>query len=69
MSCEKYKFELKECEEGVIHLPRSIIGKAAVLRDTTLDEDGTKEYIFSEDIAKYILAHQADHTHEDGHKH
>ena len=69
MSCEKYKFRIAACKEGVVYLPQSIFEKARSDGETTGNEDGSEDYMFVEDINKYLLEHQANHTHEDGHKH
>ncbi len=69
MSCEKYKFRIAACKEGVVYLPQSIFEKARSDGGTTGNEDGSEDYMFVEDINKYLLEHQANHTHEDGHKH
>ena len=69
MSCEKYKFRIEECGEGVVFLPKSIFEKARSDGETTVSDDGSEDYMLAEGIAKYILDYQANHTHEDGHKH
>ena len=69
MSCEKYKFRIEECKEGIVCLPQSIFEKARSDGETTVNDDGSEDYMFAEDIAKYLLKHQANHTHEDGHDH